>query len=55
MEEISRFVGGEERLIHEGMARLYERVSGSVEEGGEDVAVLAGFAEEARLLLESGS
>ncbi|TCD60249.1 hypothetical protein EIP91_010513, partial [Steccherinum ochraceum] len=48
MEEISRFVGGEERLIHEGMARLYERVSGSVEEGGEDVAVLAGFAEEAR-------
>ena len=53
MEEISQFVGGGEGKIHEGMARLYERIEKSVKEGeaGGDVDVLKGFVEEAKKVL----
>ncbi|TCD60772.1 hypothetical protein EIP91_009529 [Steccherinum ochraceum] len=56
MEEISSFVGGGEGKIHEGMARLYERIEGSVEagegDGGDDVRVLKAFVEEAKRVIE---
>ena len=56
MEEISSFVGGGEGHIHEGLARLYERVERSLNEekdGGpaEDVKVLRGFVEDAKAVL----
>ena len=50
MEEISSFVGGGEGLIHQGLARLYERVDGSLQsrqEGG-DIDVLNKFVEDAK-------
>ena len=56
MEEISAFVGGDEGQIHQGLARLYERVERSLKEereGGpaEDVKVLRGFVEDAKAAL----
>lgn len=54
MEEISQFVGGGPGNIHEGMARLYERIENSVkegEEGGEDVKVLKKFVEDAKQVI----
>jgi hypothetical protein len=57
MEEIAGFVGGPahrpERAVYDGLARLYERVDGSVKRGGEgEVQVLKAFAEEAKKVLE---
>ncbi|KZT04647.1 6-phosphogluconate dehydrogenase C-terminal domain-like protein [Laetiporus sulphureus 93-53] len=57
MEEISSFVGGGAGQIHQGMARIYERVERSLKEeeegkGGNDVKALRDFVEEAKKLLE---
>ncbi|KAI0077775.1 6-phosphogluconate dehydrogenase C-terminal domain-like protein [Panus rudis PR-1116 ss-1] len=48
-----RRTGGEEK-IHEGLARLYERIERSMQglDGGEDVRVLKEFAEDAKKVLE---
>ncbi|TFY59163.1 hypothetical protein EVJ58_g5956 [Rhodofomes roseus] len=56
MEEISSFVGGGEGQIHQGLARLYERVERSLkeeQEGGpaEDVKVLRGFVDDAKAVI----
>lgn len=55
MEEISQFVGGGEGKIHEGMARLYERMEKSVKEDGEEVQVLKKFVEEAKEVITGSS
>lgn len=50
MEEISAFVGGGEGGIHQGLARLYERIDASLQnrtEGG-DIDVLNKFVEDAK-------
>jgi len=55
MEEISQFVGGGEGKIHEGLARLYERVESSrqhEEGGGSDVQVLKKFVEDAKKVID---
>ena len=57
MEEISQFVGGEEGKVHEGFARLYERVEKSLnaDEGSDDakdVKVLREFVEDAKKTIE---
>ena len=50
MEEISSFVGGGEGLIHEGLARLYERVDNSLRnrQEGDDIDVIEKFVEDAK-------
>ena len=48
MEEISRFVGGKEGAIYQGMSGIYERVESSLQEGNDDVVTLKQFAEKAR-------
>jgi Domain of unknown function (DUF1932) len=51
MEEIAGFVGGGEGDIYNGLARLYERIERSVEEGdGGDVDVLKKFIDDAQRL-----
>jgi len=56
MEEIRDFVDagveGGTSDIWEGLARLFERVAGSVKEGGEDVKVLEKFVEGAKETLQ---
>ncbi|KZT64343.1 6-phosphogluconate dehydrogenase C-terminal domain-like protein [Daedalea quercina L-15889] len=56
MEEISSFVGSGEGQIHQGLARLYERVERSLKEekeGGpaEDVKVLKTFVDDAKAVI----
>ncbi|KAH9924378.1 6-phosphogluconate dehydrogenase [Fomitopsis serialis] len=56
MEEISSFVGDGEGQIHQGLARLYERVERSLKEekeGGpaEDVKVLRSFVDDAKAVI----
>ena len=48
-------MGGGPGKIHEGMARLYERIEGSLREegGGDDVKVLKKFVEDAKKVIES--
>jgi len=48
MEEISRFVGGKEGEIYQGMSGIYERVERSLQEGNDDVVTLKQFAEKAK-------
>ncbi|CCM00841.1 uncharacterized protein FIBRA_02883 [Fibroporia radiculosa] len=57
MEEISAFVGDGEGQIHQGLARLYERIERSLKErengaGGEDVDVLKSFVDDAKKVIE---
>ena len=55
MEEISSFVrdglGDGEAHVHEGFARLYERIERALPDGG-DIAVLKKFVEDAKTLRE---
>jgi hypothetical protein len=48
MKEISRFVGGKEAEIYEGMSGIYERVERSVQEGNDDIVTLEQFVEKAK-------
>ncbi|THH28513.1 hypothetical protein EUX98_g5664 [Antrodiella citrinella] len=52
MDEISEFVGGEQGKVHEGLARVYERVEGSLKGDGQDVEVLKKFVEDAKKVVE---
>ena len=57
MEEISSFVrdglGDGEAAVHQGFARLYERVEKSLPEG-EDVTTLRKFVEDAQAVVREG-
>jgi hypothetical protein len=50
MEEIAGFVGEGEGDVYKGLAKLYERIERSMEEGkgGGDVQVLRKFVEDAQ-------
>ncbi|THH09216.1 hypothetical protein EW145_g2174 [Phellinidium pouzarii] len=57
MGEIASFVGEGEGDIYKGLAQLYRRVEGSLEQDGKkhgDVGTLLNFAQDAKNVLESG-
>lgn len=50
MEEIAGFIGGEEKEIFSGMAKVYSRMESSIRGDGVDVDVLTKFVDEAKSL-----
>lgn len=50
MEEIAGFIGGEEKEIYSGMAKIYSRIEGSIKGDGADVEVLNKFVENSKSL-----
>lgn len=50
MEEISGFIGGEEKEIFSGMAKVYSRIECSIKGDGSDVDVLKNFVDGAKSL-----